>query len=139
MSDSLTVTDQASAAVAKAPRITKKFIESQLERIIFTTGDCLIAGAEYGFADHPNTGLPTVPCPDEWQPDYAHHTVCILTTKAGFTVIGHSAPASPDNFNKDLGQRLAYENAFRQLWPLFAFTALEMVEAGNTYGDFGEQ
>lgn len=52
---------------------------------------------------------------------YIYHnelTICILTTSSGFTVLGHEAPASPANYDKAIGERLAYDDAFRQLWPL---------------------
>jgi hypothetical protein len=56
---------------------------------------------------------------DYWSPPgCSHMTVCALTTKAGFTLIGKSAPADPDNFNAELGAKLAREDAMRQLWRL---------------------
>lgn len=52
-------------------------------------------------------------------PDAAQHvTVCILTLANGFSVIGHSAPADPANFNADLGRELAKNECIRQMWPL---------------------
>ena len=52
-------------------------------------------------------------------PDAAPHvTVCIVTLANGFTVIGHSAPADPANFNADLGREFARNEAIRQMWPL---------------------
>lgn len=45
-------------------------------------------------------------------------TACCLVLTNGFTVMGTSACADPANFNEDLGQRLAYQDAFRQLWRL---------------------
>jgi hypothetical protein len=48
-------------------------------------------------------------------------SVCILVMRNGFTVIGKSACASPANFNAEFGQKLAYEDAVRQLWPLMGF------------------
>jgi len=48
-------------------------------------------------------------------------SICILVMGNGFTVIGKSAPASPENFNAELGAKLAYEDAVRQLWPLLGF------------------
>lgn len=52
-------------------------------------------------------------------PDAAQHvTVCILTLTNGFTVIGHSAPADPANFNAELGREFARNEAIRQMWPL---------------------
>lgn len=45
-------------------------------------------------------------------------TLCILKMQNGFFVVGESAPASPANFNAELGEKFAYENAIRQLWKL---------------------
>lgn len=45
-------------------------------------------------------------------------SICILVMQNGFTIIGKSAPASAANFNAELGKKLAYEDAIRQLWPL---------------------
>ena len=45
-------------------------------------------------------------------------TMCIIVMQNGFTIIGKSAPASAANFNAELGRKLAYEDAIRQLWPL---------------------
>lgn len=52
-------------------------------------------------------------------------TICLLVTRNGFTIIGKSAPASPDNFNAELGRKLAYEDAVRQLWPLMGYALRE--------------
>jgi hypothetical protein len=48
-------------------------------------------------------------------------SICLLVMKNGFTVIGKAAPASPENFNRELGRTYAYEDAVRQLWPLMGF------------------
>lgn len=45
-------------------------------------------------------------------------TVCALTLKNGFQVVGHSAAASPENFDKDIGRKIARENARQKIWPL---------------------
>jgi len=45
-------------------------------------------------------------------------TICIITMKNGFMVNGVSAPASPTNYDEAVGQRYAYDNAFKQLWQL---------------------
>jgi hypothetical protein len=56
------------------------------------------------------------------QEDYVLHerilTLCILKMQNGFYVVGESAPASPENFDAELGRKFAYENAIRQLWKL---------------------
>lgn len=48
-------------------------------------------------------------------------TVCCLTLKNGFTVTGESAYASPENFNAEIGQKIARSNAREKLWPLLGF------------------
>lgn len=48
-------------------------------------------------------------------------TVCCLTLKNGFTVTGESACASPENFNAEIGQKIARANAREKIWPLLGF------------------
>lgn len=45
-------------------------------------------------------------------------TVCVLTLRNGFNVVGHSAPASPENFDKALGEKIARQKAREQIWAL---------------------
>jgi hypothetical protein len=43
-------------------------------------------------------------------------TLCFITMRNGFIFVGKAAPASPANFNAEIGQRYAYEDAFKQIW-----------------------
>jgi hypothetical protein len=52
-------------------------------------------------------------------------TVCFVVMDNGFTIIGKSAPASPENFDPELGKKLAHEDAVRQIWPLMGFALRE--------------
>lgn len=45
-------------------------------------------------------------------------TVCCITLNNGFTVTGESACASPENFNKEIGEQIAYDNARDKIWQL---------------------
>jgi hypothetical protein len=45
-------------------------------------------------------------------------TICVLVLANGFTVLGKSACASPENFNAEIGRRIAREDAERQIWAL---------------------
>jgi hypothetical protein len=45
-------------------------------------------------------------------------TVCCLTLQNGFQVIGESACALPENFDAEIGQRIARENAKQKIWAL---------------------
>lgn len=50
--------------------------------------------------------------------DGSQLTVCCLTLKNGYTVTGESACASPENFNAELGRKIARENARSKIWAL---------------------
>jgi len=56
-------------------------------------------------------------------------TVCCLTLKNGFTVTGESACASPENFNAEIGQKIARSNAREKLWPLLGFRLRDQLAA----------
>ncbi|MEN9418420.1 MAG: hypothetical protein RJA99_1420 [Pseudomonadota bacterium] len=56
-------------------------------------------------------------------------TLCILTMQNGFFVVGESAPASPENFDAELGKKFAYENAIRQLWKLEGYSLRDRLAA----------
>lgn len=58
-----------------------------------------------------------------------HLTICIITLQNGFFVEGHSAPAAPENYDQQVGERYAYDNAFRQLWPLEGYLLREQLAA----------
>jgi hypothetical protein len=45
-------------------------------------------------------------------------TVCCLVLQNGFTVTGESACASPENFDAELGCKIAKENARNKIWAL---------------------
>lgn len=45
-------------------------------------------------------------------------TVCCITLQNGFNVIGESACASPENFNTDIGEQIAFKNAREKIWAL---------------------
>ena len=100
-------TEEAKAAVATktAPRITEESIKDR------------IASVEYS---RPFTANPNM-------------TVCAITMENGFTVTGVSAPASAANFDPAIGERYAYDNAFKQLWQLEGYRLREELHTG-TYG-----
>lgn len=45
-------------------------------------------------------------------------TVCCILLTNGFTVVGESACASADNFDVELGQKIAFDNAREKIWLL---------------------
>jgi len=56
-------------------------------------------------------------------------TVCCLTLQNGFTVTGESACASPENFNVEIGQKIARSNAREKIWPLLGFRLRDQLNA----------
>ena len=45
-------------------------------------------------------------------------TFCVMVLANGFTVTGESACASPENFDAEIGRKIAYDNAKQKIWPL---------------------
>ncbi len=52
-------------------------------------------------------------------------TVCHLKLDNGYSVRGESACVNPENYNAEIGEKIAYDNAFQKLWPLFGFLLAE--------------
>ena len=48
-------------------------------------------------------------------------TFCVLVLRNGFTVTGESACASPENFDAEIGRKIARENAINKVWPLMGY------------------
>ena len=48
-------------------------------------------------------------------------TICVLVLRNGFTVMGESACVSPENFDADVGRRVARRNARDKVWPLMGY------------------
>lgn len=48
-------------------------------------------------------------------------THCAITVKSGFTFTGESACVDEANFNKELGEKYAYEQAFEKMWLPYGF------------------
>mgnify|MGYP003438814957 FL=1 len=45
-------------------------------------------------------------------------TICLLILENDFEVVGTSACVDKNNFNKEVGEKLAYEKAFEKIWEL---------------------
>ena len=115
-SDSLEREIQAKAD--KGPRVTPAALKDEIASAHFFTGFDGAAGAAFNEAS-PDGVLRQFSF--EAPPALSLLTFCVLVLRNGFTVIGHSACASPENYNKEIGERIARENAERQIWPLLGF------------------
>jgi len=52
-------------------------------------------------------------------------TVCLLTLRNGFSVVGQSASASVENFDAELGRKIARGNAREKIWQLEGYLLRE--------------
>lgn len=107
--NSIEVTDQEAAAVAKKPRVSLAAMEAKIRGRYEFTGEKVV-----------DEGTPV-------DTSLKILSICILVLTNGFTIIGKSAPASPENFDAALGKKFAYEDAIRQLWPLEGYALREVL------------
>lgn len=97
-----------------APRVTPADIENAIASVHFINA---------GEAAMHNNGGPTVVAP----PALSLLTLAVVEMRNGFTVVGKSACASPENFNRELGERIALDDAKRQMWPLLGYALREQL------------
>ena len=56
-------------------------------------------------------------------------TVCCLTLQNGFNVVGESACASPENFDSEIGRRVARAAAAQKIWSLEGYLLKEKLSS----------
>lgn len=106
------------AKADKGPRVTPAALQAEIVSADYFTAFDGVAGAAYNEASPDGVLRPfTFTAPGA----LSLLTFCVLVLRNGFTVVGHSACASPENYNKEIGERIARENAERQIWPLLGF------------------
>lgn len=94
-----------------APRVTPGHIESIITSEHYFTAAEGVSGEFAKTAErYPPDG--SVPGPLELL------TFCVLVLKNGFTVTGESACASPENFDAEIGRKVARDNAVSKIWAL---------------------
>lgn len=47
--------------------------------------------------------------------------VCELTLQNGFTVRGEASVVRPENFDQEIGEKIARDDARKKIWPLLAY------------------
>lgn len=57
-------------------------------------------------------------------------TICVLVLRNGFTVTGESACVSPENFNAEVGCKVARQHAVEKIWPLMGYALKEELAHG---------
>ena len=57
--------------------------------------------------------------------------VCIIHLKSGYDLHGISSVMDKNNFSKEIGEEVAYKNAFDKLWELESYHIFRMKESNN--------
>lgn len=66
-------------------------------------------------------------------------TICILDLQNGTKVTGESACVSPENYNEELGKRIARENAVRKIWPLEGYILADHLYVERIFREMAEK
>ena len=111
-----------------APRVTVADIEAEItSEHYFTAAEAVFLGtiaatvAEAASELGITTAGAAMPPPSETLTPLDLLTFCVLVLKNGYTVTGESACASAENFDADIGRKVARENAVNKIWPLLGF------------------
>lgn len=104
MSESLEVTEALGARGATHPRVTLDDIKDAISQ-----------------ENYINVGDAVCRCGQDDTAPMHLMTLCLLTMRNGYLVVGKSAPASPENFDAEKGRIFAKEDAVRQLWPIMGY------------------
>ena len=90
-----------------APRVTPQRIEEVIAQEHYFTAEQGV----YGSYEQTHGRVPA-------DPALKLLTFCVLMLKNGFTVTGESACASKENFDPEIGRKIARENAVNKVWML---------------------
>jgi hypothetical protein len=60
-------------------------------------------------------------------------TICVIELRNGFEVSGEAACADKRNYDREIGKRLAYDDAFRKIWPLEGYLLRDTIWKASQY------
>ncbi|WP_404377826.1 Gp49 family protein [Vreelandella aquamarina] len=104
-----------------APRVTPQDIEANIASEHYFTAQDGVLGA---YKNNDDVRI------EAYKPDHEVPrsiealgllTFCVLVLRNGFTVTGESACASPENFDAEIGRKIARDNAVQKMWPLMGY------------------
>lgn len=132
-----TIEQEIQAKGLTAPRVTPADIEANIvSEHYFTARDGrrgAIADGTYVGRERPQFGEADLAALDLL-------TFCVLVLRNGFTVTGESACASPENFDAEVGRKIARQNAMQKIWPLMGYELRSQLAAearGDVNHDIG--
>lgn len=102
-----------------APRVTPSDIEDNILIVRYFTAAQGVHGESGGKISYASDH--TLSC----------LTFCVIVLRNGFTVTGESACASPENFDAELGRKIARANAVAKIWPLMGYELRSKLSGGG--------
>jgi hypothetical protein len=100
-----------------ALKISLADIESEISHVAYMTGDRFLKHAEFRHSIDKGVHIK----------DAAVMTICVVVMKNGYLVVGTAAPASPENYDKAHGQKLAYDKCVAQIFPILGYQLKEQL------------
>ena len=117
------IEEQIIAKGLTAPRVTPADIEENIASVVYFTA---LDGAEALLARESAKLRIVIPHVAQ---ALGLLTFCVLVLRNGFTVTGESACASPENFDAEIGRKIAFENAKQKIWPLMGYALKQQLAA----------
>lgn len=112
-----TIEQEIQAKGLTAPRVTPADVEAEIASEHYFTAAEGVSGAGYVIHNANVRGPMSL------------LTFCVLVLRNGFTVTGESACASPENFDAEIGRKIARQNAVQKIWPLLGFRLRDKLAA----------
>lgn len=103
-----------------APRITPADIDENIISEFYFTGADGVAG-HFSLRNTKDASVALEVAANNVPSTLHLLTFCVLVLKNGFTVTGESACASPENFDAEIGRKIARDNAINKVWPLMGY------------------
>ena len=122
-----------------APRVTSADIEANIDREYYFTADNGVDGHDIAVLRASEVHAPLTLEPMSSDPKLMDTrlgplgllTFCVIVLRNGFTVTGESACASPENFDAEIGKKIARANAVQKIWPLMGYALKQKLSEGG--------
>jgi hypothetical protein len=126
-----TIEQEIQAKGKTAARVTPADIEANIASEHYFTALDSVYGRAAAMAKLQNKEM-------DWHPSQplCGLTFCVLVLRNGFTVTGESACASAENFDAEIGRKIARQNAVQKIWPLMGYALRQQLSDKATEEHF---
>lgn len=112
-----------------APRVTPADIEAEIASEHYFTAAHGAGAAPYDVGFYPRHDEAAVIKHAKMPDSLRLLTFCVLVLRNGFTVTGESACASPENFDAEIGKKIARQKAVAKIGSLLGFRLRDKLAA----------